>query len=288
MTSRTTFARAALFTAVASLMLAAPAGAQVWRTVAASRQLRDTNAVSARVDYAAGRLELKPAAGGVLYRANVRYDADRAEPVARFDAASRVLSLGVHLRGTGFSSMSDQHDAGSMRAELSGAVPMDLSLDLGAVEAELQLGGLRLTDLSLRSGAADVTVRFDRPNPERLRTMTLQVGAAQVKMYDAANSGVSRINAEIGAGALTIDLGGVLVRDVDITATLAVGGLTLNVAPADGVFVDERSLLGGFDKEGFVKRADGWYSANYDSAARHVRVHLHAFVGGLTLTRRQR
>jgi hypothetical protein len=288
MTARTRLALVALFTSVASLALAASAGAQVWRTLDATRQLRDTNAVSARIDYAAGRLELKPAAGGVLYRANVRYDADRADPVARFDGASRVLGLGVHLRGSGLSGVSDQHDAGSMRAEISGAVPMDLSLDLGAVEAELQLGGLRLTDLSLRSGAADVAVRFDRPNPERLRTITLQVGAAQVKMYDAANSGASRIDAEVGAGALTIDLGGVLQRDVEITATLAVGGLTLNVAPTDGVFVDERSLLGGFDKEGFVKRADGWYSANYDSAARHVRVHLHAFVGGLTLTRLQR
>ena len=71
---------------------------------------------------------------------------------------------------------------------------------------------------------------------------------------------------------------------MDVTATLAAGGLRLNVSPGDGVFVDERSLLGGFDKDGFAKRSDGWYSANYDSAARHVRVHLHAFVGGLTLT----
>ena len=29
--------------------------------------------------------------------------------------------------------------------------------------------------------------------------------------------------------------------------------------------------------------SDGWYSANYDAASRHVRVHLHAFLGGLTL-----
>jgi hypothetical protein len=118
--------------------------------------------------------------------------------------------------------------------------------------------------------------------------MTLQVGAAQMKLLDVANSRVSRINAEVGAGTLTIDLGGVLSRDVDITATLAIGGLTLNVSPDDGVFVDERSFLGGFEKDGFVKKGDGWYSTNYDAASRHVRVHLHAFMGGLTLTRVQK
>ena len=265
-----------------------PTAAQTWRTMDVSRQARDTGAIAVHIDYAAGKLDLKPAMNAALYRATVRYDADRAEPVATFDTASRVLALGVHLRGMHMTNGENEHDAGSMQAELSGAIPVDLSLELGAVEADLQLGGLRLTDLSLRSGAADVTARFDKPNPQPLRTMTLQVGAAEVKLLDAANSGVSRIVAEVGAGSLSIDFGGVLTHDVDITATLALGGLDLNVAPNDGVYVDERTLLGSFKKDGFTKRADGWYSDNYDAATRHVRVHLHAFMGGLTLTRVQK
>jgi hypothetical protein len=247
--------------------------------------MRDTNAVAVHIDYAAGKLDLKPATAATLYHATVHYDADRAEPVASFDTASHTLSLGVHLRGARMTDMGDEHDAGAMQAELSPAVPMDLSLELGAVEADLDLGGLRLTDLSLRSGAADITARFDKPNREPLRTMTLQVGAAEVKLLNAVNSGVSRIVAEVGAGSLSIDFGGVLTHDVDIAATLALGGLELNVAPGDGVFVDERTLLGGFQKDGFTKRADGWYSDNYDAATRHVRVHLRAFLGGLKLTR---
>lgn len=281
--------RAARATVAAlTLAYAVRAGAQTWRTVDASRQLRDTSAISAHIEYAAGKLDLKPATGSVLYQTTLRYDADRAEPIANFDGTAHSLSLGVHLRGMQVTGVHDENDAGSMRAELSGAVPMDLSIDLGAVEANLHLGGLRLTDLTLRSGAADVTARFDQPNRAQLRTMTLQVGAAQVKLVDVANSGVARIVAEVGAGALSIDLGGTLAHDVDITATLAMGGLKLNVATDDGVFVDESTLLGSFDKAGFVKRADGWYSDNYDAAARHVTVHLHAFIGGLTLTRTER
>ena len=273
---------------VAALMFAPDAGAQTWRTIEASRELHDTAAITAHLDYAAGRLDLKAATGSALYHSNVRYDADRAEPVARFDNTTRVLSLGVHLHGMRMSGGNEKSDAGSMNAELSARVPMDLSLELGAVEADLQLGGLRLTDLTLRSGAAIVTGRFDQPNREQLRTMTLQVGAAHVKLLGVANSGVSRIIAEVGAGGLTIDLGGTLSRDVDITATLAVGGLELNVAPDAGVFIDERSFIGGFEKDGFVKKGDGWYTSNYDSAVRHVRVHLHAFLGSLSLTRVQK
>jgi hypothetical protein len=262
--------------------------AQTWRTIDASRQVHDTGAIAAHIDYAAGKLDLRPATGSALYHVTTRYDADQTDPVTRFDTASRVLSLGVHLRSMHMSGGDHEDDAGSMLAELNSAVPMDLSLDLGAVEADLQLGGLHLTDLSLRSGAADVTARFNQPNRGTLRTMTLQVGAAQVKLMDVANAGVSRIVAEVGAGSLSIDLGGTLARDVDITATLAVGGLTLNVSPDEGVFVDERSFLGGFEKAGFTKKADGWYSTNYDAAAHHVRVHLHAFAGGMTLTGMQK
>jgi hypothetical protein len=262
-----------------------PARAQIWRTIDASRQLRDTAPISAHIDYAAGKLELRPAAGALLYHASVRYDATRTEPFTRFDTLSRILSLGVHLRDLHIENGEKESDAGSMHAELSPRVPVDLTVDLGAVEADMQLGGLRVADLTLHCGAADVTSHFDQPNRATLRQITLQVGAAQVKMMDLANAGVSRINAEIGAGSLTLDLTGALAHDVDVTASLALGGITVNVAPDDGVFVDESSLLGGFDKDGFVKRADGWYSANYDAAARHVRVRLRAFLGGLKIVR---
>lgn len=267
---------------------AASASAQAWRTLDVSRQVHDSTPIAAHIAYAAGKLELKPAASGTLYKATMRYDADRAEPVAAFDASSHALDLGVRLRGMQGPGDSGENSAGSMQAELAASVPVDLSLELGAVDADLQLGGLRLTDLSLRCGAADVTARFDKANREMLRSMTLQVGAAEVKLADAANSGVSRIVAEVGAGSLSLDFGGALAHDVDITATLALGGLTINVAPDDGVFVDERALLVSFPKDGFTKRADGWYSDNYDKATRHVRVHLHAFLGGLKLTRVQR
>lgn len=274
--------------ALSALAAFAAAGAQTWRTVDVSRQLHDTSAIAVHLEYAAGKFDLKAATDSVLYRATVRYDAERAEPVATFDPAGHVLSLGVHMRGVEVEGIKDDHDAGSMHAELSGAVPLDLTIDLGAVEANLHLGGLRVTEMALRGGAADVTARFDTPNRADLRTMTLEVGAAQMKLLDVANAGVSHIVANVGAGALSIDLGGTLTHDVDITATLAMGGLKLNVSPDVGVFVDERTLLGTFDKAGFVKRGDGWYSDNYNSASRHVKVHLHAFIGGLTLTTQQR
>jgi hypothetical protein len=273
-----------VFIAIAAIALtAAPTQAQRWRTVDASRQLLDTGAVAVRLEYGAGRLDLKPAAKGVLYSYTMKYDTDHSDPVSRFDAASRTLAIGVRSRGLKFSG-SDK-EAGSMHAELSDRVPMELAIELGAVEGDLQLGGLRLTDLAIKSGAADVTVRFDQPNPERLHSVMIEVGAAEVKLLHAANSGAERLRASVGVGALDLDFSGTLPHDIELTATVALGGITLRLSPETGLYVDASTLLSDFDKTGLTKRSDGWYSTNYDSAPHHVRMRLKAVMASLTLTR---
>lgn len=276
--------RRAFQVGAAAAMLAAPAHAQHWRVLDASRQLRDTGAVAVRVTYAAGRIDLKPSAGSaLLYQMNLKYDADRAEPIAQYDSASRTVRLGIHSHRMTSEGRNDQ--AGTLRAELSPKVPIDLALELGAVQGDLQLGGLRLTDFSLKGGAAELTVRFDQRSPERLGAMTLDVGAAVVKVLRAGNTGVGRVTANVGAGSLDLDLGGEATRDVEVTALVALGSLTIHV-PADvGIFVDATTFLASFDKEGLVKRADGWFTPNFESAARHVRIRARTVLGSLTLAR---
>lgn len=273
----------ALLVIAAALAVAAPAQAQHWRTLDASRQLRDTSALAVRVVYGAGKMDLKPSAGSMLYRMNLKYDGDRTEPLTHYDSAAHTLSLGVRSHGMKLSG--GDKEAGALNAELSARVPMDLTLELGAVQADLQLGGLRLTDLSLKGGAAEITLRFDERNLERLRAMSLDVGAAEVKVLRAGNSGVERVRANVGVGALDLDLGGASTRDVDISANVAMGDFTLHVPRDVGVYVNASTFLASFDKAGLVKRGDGWYTPNFDTATRHVRVRVRAALGGFTLSR---
>lgn len=276
-------ARAIAPLAIVALAIAAPAQAQHWRTLDASRQLRDTSALAVRVVFGAGKMDLKPFAGAMLYRMNLKYDGDRTEPLAEYDSAAHTLSLGVRSHGMKFSG--GEKEAGALNAELSSRVPMDLTLELGAVQADVQLGGLRLTDLALKGGAAEIILRFDERNTERLRSMSLDVGAAEVKILRAGNSGVERVRANVGVGALDLDLGGAATRDVDVSASVAIGDFTLHVPQDVGVYVDASTFLASFDKVELMKRGDGWYTPNFDTATRHVRVRVHAVLGRFTLAR---
>ncbi|MBI1808556.1 MAG: hypothetical protein HYR75_01555 [Gemmatimonadetes bacterium] len=273
----------ALLLAASLAVTALPAAAQRWRTLDATRQLRDTTPLRVNLEYAAGKLDVRPADAGALYTLHLRYDADRSDPLSRFDSAAHALSLGV--RSHHMSWHRGEQDAGEMAATLSSRVPMDLTLEVGAVEAQAQLGGLRLTDLSVKTGAADVTVRFDAPNLAAMRAMTLEAGAAQLKLVHGANAGADRVTANVGVGSIDLDFTGPLANDVDISASVALGDLTVRASPDVGVFVDAKTFLGDLSDSGLTKRGDGWYSVGYEKATRHVRVRLRAFVGGFSLRR---
>jgi hypothetical protein len=266
-------------------LLAAPtAGAQRWRTLDASRQVRDTSALSVHVTYGAGRIDLRPATPGMLYAMNIRYDADHSEPYARFDSAAHTLDVGIHSQGNIHLSKSDRN-MGTFHAELSNRVPMELEMELGAVEGELQLGGLRLTEFALKGGAADLEVRFDQPNPARMRRMTLEVGAADVKVLRAGNAAPEFIRASVGVGSLSLDLGGEWTRDIELDANVALGGLSVRVPPDVGVRIDATTFLVGFEKAGLVKRGDVWLTPEFDAAKRHVRIRMKGAFGSFDLSR---
>jgi hypothetical protein len=266
------------------LVPSTPALGQRWRTLDASRQLREATPISVRVEYAAGKLDLKPSASHVLYRVNLRYDAERTEPLVRYDTAARSLAIG--LRPHGGKRRHRNPNENTMVAELSRELPMDLALELGAAQGDLLLGGLRLRRLYLKGGAADLNLDFDQPNPERIGTFGLDVGAADVTVRRGGNARADAIHVNVGAGALDYDLTGEWTGDVDVSANIAVGNFTLRVPPDAGVQLSARTFLVSFAKAGLQKRGDAWYSPGYERAGRRVRVNLNAAIGEFELIRR--
>lgn len=265
-----------------------PLGAQRWRTLDASRQLHDSGGVDVRISYGAGKIDLRPSTSPTtLYSMSLKYDAEHSEPMSRWDSTARRLDLGIKSSNMRWSKGDDE--GGRMHAELSAKVDIDLTLEMGAVEGDFDLGGLRLTDLSVKSGAADVTVRFDSPNAAKMRDMVLEIGAASLKVRRGGNARAEHVKASVGVGSLDLDLGGEWSNDIDVDASVAMGGFTLRVPSDAGVRVKMSSFLAGFDKTGMTKRNDGWwYSDGYDSATRRVRVKMDAAFGNFKLQRDSR
>jgi hypothetical protein len=247
--------------------------------------MRGEGTASVRVEYGAGTIDLGPTGDAVLYRMKLRYDAELTGPVASFDEAARSVTIGTRSAGSkGW--RSGAREGNTLRAELSRAVPMRLALELGATRGNLALGGLRIADLSLKAGASETTLDFDSPNTEALGMFDLDVGAAHVIIQRGGNARARRVHVNIGAGQLDYDLTGDWDGEVDLTANVAVGSMTLRV-PADvGIRVNAKTFLADFGRTGLEKRGGGWVSPGYDSAKRRVLVNVTAVLGNFEIVRR--
>lgn len=279
MTRRHALSVAAVAIAVASA--AAPAQAQALRTVEFSRQVRDSLPLDVRVDYSAGSLVLHGAEQAVLYQSQMAYDPARSEPVHVYDAARRELRLGARSRehaSTGGASP-------ELKVDLSREVPIDLVLEMGASETDLDLGGMRLHRLRVRSGASDAVLHFDSPNRVAMSSLEVAVGVAKVTARGLGNARARKLSVKVAVGGADLDFGGDWASDVDLDLQMAVGKASLRVPDDVGVAIDAARLLSSFDDTGFVKRGDTYYSTNWDSARRKLRVHSRILVGGLEVTR---
>ncbi len=258
--------------------------AQEWRTFEASRPAGDTTELTVRLRYGAGRLTVRPADRALLYRVAMRYDASRTEPEYRFDPALHTLHAGI-ADHSGRADRDRDGDTASFTLELGTGTPVSLEAELGALSGTLELGGLRLRDLALKTGASDLDVVVSTPTAEPLRFARIEAGAASLRVRRLGNARPARVRASVGVGTLDLDLTGSWAQTMDVSADVALGGLTLRVPADAGLEVDASTFLAGFEKAGLTKRGGLFYSDNWERAPRRIRLRLNAVMGNFTLRR---
>jgi hypothetical protein len=160
---------------------------------------------------------------------------------------------------------------------------MELDLDFGAVEANLELGGLRISRVDIETGASDTELFFSEPNPERCDRFEVSMGAAAFSADGLGNANCERVKLEGGVGDVTLDFGGVWRGDMHADITVALGSVTIYVPENVGVRVDKDTFLTDFNGSRFRKSGGARYSDNWDEAERHLTVDLEGAFGSFTV-----
>ena len=288
MRSKALVALAALLALVASSV--APAAAQSWKTVSKSRRLRGQEFLNVDVNYAVGRFELRKGPDQQLYRVVSKYDEDAFELTSSYLESDGRGSLRIDIDGHDDLDFSDSKDydfeAGHLRLELTSATPMVLSMKFGAAEARLDLGGLRLREITLETGASDTRVRFSEPNQDVAEHCTFKAGAAVLKVEELGNSGCRKINVSGGVGKLALDFSGEWDHDATGDINVGLGTIEITVPAELGVRIDRSTFLMSFDAPGFEKQNGGvWLSRNWDTARQHLTLSVSGALGGITVAR---
>jgi hypothetical protein len=260
-----------------------------WRSLDVSRQLRDSVPQRIKVQYGAGRVDLRGTDAALLYGMHLRYDELRAAPLHRYDAEQHSTVLGLEPRNVNARVTSGPRtESGELRLLVPRTVPLDLDLEFGGAEAMLELGGLSLQSLRLECGATDATLGFTTPNRTHMRELNVDVGAASFTALHLGNANADQIRVRGGMGAIDLDFSGTWQRDLTVLTRVGIGKTTLRVPDDVGVRLEIQRVAAGFDHEGMVKRDDAWYSRNWDTATRKLRIRAETVFGALELQRSTR
>lgn len=270
---------------LAALALAAGAtnaSAQSMRSFATFRQLHGETRLRADLEYRAGGLRIAPGRANELYRMDASYDEDRYSPASTYDAARGVVSLGLRSSGQGglrvVSTRQLRQDA---NVAFAPSVDLHLDLTLGAVQADIELGGLSLTELTMEAGASQAVIRFSEPNQSRCRAAEITAGAAELTLLGLGNSRCDRFELEGGMGKVTLDFGGAWTSSSQAEIKMAVGELNLRLPRRVGVRLTLDRFLASFEPAGLVRTGGAFQSPGYDRAERKLDIDVTTAVGGV-------
>ena len=261
--------------------------AQSWRTITSTRQAHGERMLNVTVEYGAGRFTLAPGEQEELYRMEMRYDEDRFRPLREFDADAGTLRLGLRSLDSRQGirvSLGDRRRTTpppNLNLTLSPDIPLSLDLALGAVEADVELGGLAMKRIRYATGASETHLRFSQPNPMSCDELVMEAGAAEFSADDIANANCSRVTFRGGVGEVTLDFNGTWRRSMTGTVDVGIGALNLRLPRDVGVSVRLNRFLASFDAAGFEKRGNVYYSSNFTAARYRLTLDVNASIGGI-------
>lgn len=263
----------------------ADARAQTLREYSSTRQDHGESRLATMISYTGGRLDLVPAPPGILYTMRLTYDADRVAPVARFDASVPSLTLGTEALRSGGVRVSQRGTPPAATIGLGTRADLDLDIELGAAEATLELGGIRISRLKLQTGASKTVVRFSEANPVRCTQAELSAGAAELLVVGLGYSRCGEVDFTGGVGKVTLDFGGRWSGPMNLDANMAMGELVLRVPRQAGVKLELDKFLASFAPAGLVRSADGrtWMSSGFATAGQQLVVEVETAFGGVTV-----
>jgi hypothetical protein len=161
--------------------------------------------------------------------------------------------------------------------------PYTLSLEIGASENQIDLGGLPLTRLIIKYGAGKIALDFSAPNPEQMSLLELDAGAASLSMERLANANFGEMVVHGGAAGYDFDFGGELLRESHVRITAGMAAVEITIPQTTPAMVTAEAMLGSLSLgDGFSRREGAfWNQAAQDGKTPQLEITANVTLGSL-------
>jgi hypothetical protein len=242
----------------------------------------DTDPAVLKLQFGAGELMLAPGAANALVEGTATYNVEQLKPVISQSASGATLSTGkLDVKEIPFTPFDPGAKAQNTWDLKLGPQPMDLTIAAGAYHAELDLGGLSITALTVQDGASDVQLDFSEPNRVTMAQLSYTTGASSVSLSTLANANFDRLVFNGGAGSYTFDFTGQLKSDGDVTIKAGLGQVTLIIPDAVPVIFDINGGVTNIEMQGSFQ--GGGRQFNPSASGPSLTIHVDMGAGNLTV-----
>lgn len=163
-----------------------------------------------------------------------------------------------------------------------GNTPLDLTINAGAYRGDYELGGLSLTSLTVKDGAAQVTLSFSEPNLSKMSVLRYETGASNVTLSGLANANFSTLIFSGGAGDYKLDFSGELKNDGTVNIEAGAGDVQLVIPKGVNAKVTVESAFASVNLSSNWSQNGNDYSQSGEGPTLTIIVEMAA--GNLTIT----
>jgi hypothetical protein len=247
------------------------------------------NALEADLDLALGRVSVGKAESGYLFQAEVALEDESMVPEMQYERDGRTgrLSLGFESGGKNDNGLTVRGfkipEDNEWLLFFSDEVDLDLAFELGMAEADLDLTGLRIEQLSVESGMAKTMLVFDEPNPVTMESFEIDAGMSKLAGLKLGNARFEQFTFDGGAGAFELDFtGGPLPPGAEANIDVGVSSLQV-ILPQEApviLYAPDSWLAQVEVPNGYTKRGKGvWHSAHVEREEDAFSVRIEAGLG---------
>ncbi|TKJ42181.1 hypothetical protein CEE37_00450 [candidate division LCP-89 bacterium B3_LCP] len=243
----------------------------------------DLENLEIEIEIGIAELTIGQVEGNNLLEANVRYDTDYDEPKISFRKSGKTGYLIIESRSDKDGELNTEDE----RWELlfTTKIPLNLQIDIGLVEGQLDMTALKLTDLEIAGGLSNIELTFDEPNQERLDEINLEIGLGNFTAIGLGNANFGKLNLECGLGSATLELDGKWkVDEAELNLEVGLGSATVKIPEDLGVEVYSQSnFLSEVDLDrSIIEVRDGLYrNGNWDSAPHRLTIDAEVGLGSI-------
>jgi hypothetical protein len=234
------------------------------------------------VQFGGGTLQVEAGAGDQLLDGEFIYNLDDLEPLVEYAVDKDTGELSVRHQVDSIHWDPAVEIRNEWRLRFGALVPTEMRFDVGASTGKLDLSGLPLTHLDILAGAADMTVRFDEPNPERLAALNVRSGAAKLNLLGLGNANIENMRFDGGLGSYTFDFGGEWQRSAQVNILAGASQVVLAVPRDIGVRICPGDVRRG-DYGGLLEQGACYVNTLYERADVQLTIELDLGLGQLEI-----